>query len=87
MSFEWDPNKAETNRKKHGIDFADAVIVLEDPQAITDDDPDHEEARHITIGMDASGRVLVVVYTWREDVIRIISARKATNYERKQYEG
>jgi uncharacterized DUF497 family protein len=86
MSFEWDPNKAETNRKKHGIDFADAVIVLEDPQAITRDDPDHGESRHITIGMDASGRILVVVYTWREDVIRIISARKATNYERKKYE-
>ncbi len=87
MSFEWDPNKAETNREKHGIDFADAAIVLEDPRAITDDDPDQEETRHITIGMDASGRILVVVYTWREDVIRIISARKATNYERKQYEG
>ena len=86
MSFEWDPNKAGTNRKKHGIDFADAVIVLEDTNAITSDDPDYEEARYITIGMDASGRILVVVYKWREDVIRIISARKATNYERKQYE-
>ena len=86
MGFEWDPNKAETNRKKHGIDFADAVIVLEDPNAITSDDPDQEEARYITIGMDASGRILVVVYAWREDVIRIISSRKATNHERKQYE-
>ena len=87
MSFEWGPKKAEANRKKHGVGFADAVIVLEDPRAITDDDPDHEEARYITIGMDASGRILVVVYTWREDVIRIVSARKATNHERKQYEG
>jgi uncharacterized DUF497 family protein len=69
---------------QHKLTFA--VIVLEDSQAITRDDPDHEEARHITIGMDASGRILVVVYTWREDVIRIISARKATNYERKKYE-
>ncbi len=87
MSFEWDPNKAETNRKKHRIDFADAVIVFEDPQAITIDDLDHEEERYSTIGIDAYGRNLVVVYTWREDVIRIISARKATKYERKQYEG
>ena len=87
MSFEWDPTKAEANIKKHRVDFADAVIVLEDPQAITDDDPDHEEARYITIGMDAYGRILVVVYTWRKDVIRLISARKATNLERKQYEG
>ena len=87
MSFEWDPNKAEANIKKHRVDFADAVIALEDPLAITDDDPDHEEERHVTIGMDAYGRILVVVYTWRKDVIRIISARRATNIERKQYEG
>jgi uncharacterized protein len=72
--------------KKHGIDFADAVSVLEDYNAITIDDPAHgTEKRFLSIGMDAYGRLLVVVYTWRADVIRLISARKATKNERKQY--
>lgn len=86
MGFEWDPKKADINLKKHGIDFADAVTVLDDYNAVTIDDPDHEEERFITIGMDAFGRILVVVYTWRGDDIRIISARKATKHECKQYE-
>jgi len=86
MSFEWDRNKANANLKKHDIDFADAVTVFDDSKAITIDDPDHGEERFITIGMDAYGRILVVIYTWRGDVIRIISARKANKYERKQYE-
>jgi hypothetical protein len=86
MNFEWDRNKANANLKKHDIDFADAVTVLDDSKAITSDDPDHGEERFITIGMDAYGRILVVIYTWREDVIRIISTRKANKYERKQYE-
>jgi len=70
---------------KHGIDFADAATVFDDSNAVTIDYPDHNEERFVTIGMDAYGRILVVVYTWRGDVIRIISARKATKPEQKQY--
>jgi len=86
MGFEWDHNKANSNLKKHGIDFADAVTALDDFNAVTIDDPNHDEERYITIGMDAYGRILVVVYTFRGDAIRLISARKATKHERKQYE-
>jgi hypothetical protein len=86
VSFEWNPNKATTNLKKHGIDFADAATVFDDINAITIEDPDYEEQRFITIAMDALSRILVVVYTWRVDIIRLISARKATKKERKQYE-
>ena len=86
MSFEWDQNKAKANLKKHDIDFADAVTVFDDSKAITIDDPNHGEEWFITIGMDAYGRIIVVIYTWRGNVIRIISARKANKFERKQYE-
>lgn len=87
MDYEWDKAKARSNRKKHGTSFADAVVVLEDEQAITVPDDNPNEERFITIGMDAFGQVLVVVYTWRgEETIRIISARKATRAERQQYE-
>ena len=86
MSFEWDQNKATINLKKHRIDFADAVTVFDDFNTVTVTDPDHDEERFVTIGMDAYGRILVVVYTWREDIIPLISARKATKHERKQYE-
>lgn len=87
MTYEWDANKAKSNLLKHGIDFADAVSVFNDDTAITvlDDYPDEE--RFVTIGMNAFGQILVVVYTWREDNIRIISARKATRMECKQYQG
>jgi len=87
MDYEWDPNKARTNLQKHGVDFADAVTVLEDESAITLEDDDPDEERFITIGLDALGRLLVVVYTWRAELIRLISARQATPHERKQYEG
>ena len=86
MNFKWDPRKAIANLQKHGIDFADAVTVFDDLNAVTIDDLDYEEQRFITIAMDAFGRILVVVYTWRGDNIRLISARKATKNERKQYE-
>ena len=82
MSFEWDRNKATINLDKHDVDFADAATVFDDSNAVTIDDPDHNEERVITIGMDSYGRILVVVYTWRGDVIRIISARKATKHEK-----
>ena len=87
MNFEWDINKAKSNLKKHGVDFADAVTVFDDFNALTIEDPDHSEERFVTLGMDSYGRILVVAYTWRGDIPRLISARKATKQERKQYKG
>ena len=84
--FEWDKNKSIVNNNKHGVSFSDTFGVFEDPCALTVDQIIKNEERHITIGMDAFGRLLVVVYTWRGDVIRIISARKANKTEVKQYE-
>jgi uncharacterized protein len=73
------------NLRKHGVDFADAVIALEDELALTLDDDYPDEQRIITIGSDATGQILVVIYTFRAENIRIISAREATPRERKQY--
>lgn len=81
MVYHWDNDKAAANLRKHSIDFADAVSVFSDDLAIT-----IQDERFITIGMDAFGQVLVVVYTWRGNEIRLISARKATRYEQRQYE-
>ena len=86
MDFEWDPVKAQSNATEHGVSFADTFAVFEDSSAITIDDPHDEEDRFITLGMDAFGRILVVVYTWRGESIRIISARKANRTERRKYE-
>jgi uncharacterized protein len=86
MAYQWDTDKAATNLSKHGIDFADAVSVFADDLAVTVSEERFDEERFITIGIDALGRVLVVVYTWRGNEIRLISARKATRSERKQYE-
>jgi uncharacterized DUF497 family protein len=80
-----DPKKAASNLRKHGISFADAVIVLEDEMALTCGDDRPNEKRYVTIGADDVGRILVVVYTYRGTRIRIISARKATPRERQQY--
>ena len=79
--------KALSNLKKHGIDFADAISVLEDERAVTIPDDHPDEERFVTIGMDALGRILVVIFTWRQNRIRIISARKATVKEINQYKG
>jgi uncharacterized protein len=88
MDYEWDPGKAATNLQKHGVSFADAVSVFSDEFALTTADDLAEEERFVTLGTDAFGRLLVVIYTWRgEQIIRIISARKATRHERTQYEG
>lgn len=84
--FEWDKPKAKKNQLKQGVSFADTFAVFEDPNAVTLDDPGTKEQRYITIGMDAFGRILVVVYTRRGDNIRIISARKAVGSEVNQYE-
>lgn len=86
MECEWDPAKARANVRKHGVHFADAVSALEDEQALTIRDAYAEGERWITLGRDALGRPLVVVYTWRGDRARIISARLATPRERKQHE-
>ena len=86
IMFEWDRSKARQNETKHGVSFADTFAVFEDLNALTLDQVVSGEERHVTIGMDAFGRVLVVVYTWRGDNIRIISARKAVRSEVRQYE-
>ncbi len=83
----WDPRKAASNLRRHGIDFADAASVLYDEDAITIRDDDEDEERLVTLGMDACGRILVVVYTWRGDTPRLISARQATAQERDEYGG
>ena len=87
VEIEWDGRKAISNLKKHRVDFTDAVTVLEDERAITITEDYSDEERFITIGMDSLNRILVVVYTWLEMRIRIISARKATAKEIKQYKG
>lgn len=88
MYYEWDKTKAASNIRKHGIRFADAVTALEDDSALTvEDDLVEGERRFITIGMNDTLRMLVVVWTERRiDTIRIISARKATAHERKTYD-
>jgi hypothetical protein len=87
MEITWDPNKAETNFKKHGIRFSDAEMVLYDSFAMTiEEQIVANELRYVTVGADAVGRILAVVYSYRSDKIRLISARKATRKERTQYE-
>ena len=88
MKFEWDPQKAASNQRKHGVSFHEAASVLGDPLSITYHDPDHSitEHRFITVGMAQSGLVLMFAHTDRGDNIRIISARRTTRQERKHYE-
>jgi hypothetical protein len=83
---EWDEGKAETNRRKHGIDFVDAADVLYDELAKTIREEVDTETRVVTIGSDAQRRVLVVVYAWRGKKVRLISARLATRRERRYYQ-
>jgi len=87
VGYEWDTAKADANYRKHGIDFADAAIALEDNRALTVEDVSCRlEERFITVCKDPFGVVLVIVFTWRDEDIRLISARKATGRERRQYE-
>jgi uncharacterized DUF497 family protein len=88
MKFDWDPTKAQENLLSHGVSFEEATTVFADPLAGTIPDPDHSEgeARFLTIGFTANGRLIVVSHTEEGDTIRIISAREATSHERKQYE-
>ena len=86
MVFEWDPRKAKENLRKHGVDFADAAIALEDENALTIEDADHEELRFKTLGMGPALNVLLVVHCERsENHIRIISVRRADKSEIKDY--
>ena len=86
MLVEWDAKKAASNYRKHRVRFADSLADLEDERAITLHDFEEEEDRWVSIGSDAVGRVLVVIYTLRAQRIRMISARRATRQERTQYE-
>ena len=88
MEFEWDENKSAANLSKHGVAFAEAKTVFEDLLYIDFYDPDHsyDEHRYIIVGQSKRGRFLTVSYTDREDVTRLISARKATRRERQTYE-
>jgi len=86
MRFSWASGKAARNRLKHGIDFADAVIALEDENALTVEDCGHDEQRFKSLGLGPGLKVIFVVHAQRgEDCIRIISARKADPGEIKQY--
>ena len=88
MRFSWDPNEDRLNQRDHGITLQDATTVFGDSLAVTVSDPDHSigEERFITIGQSSSGRLLVVCHIEQGDTIRIISARRATAHERKDYE-
>ena len=88
VQFEWDPKKAKRNVNKHGVSFEEGVTVFYDPLSATFDDPDHsvDEHRYITIGLSSRDRLLVVAHADRGEVLRIISARPATAYERKRHE-
>jgi len=89
LCLAWDPQKATSNRKKHGVSFDEAATVFSDDNGLFIADPDHsnEEDRFVLLGMSWSRRVLVVCHCYRQssDVIRIISARKANKSERAQY--
>jgi len=88
MEFEWDPQKAAKNVRKHKISFNEAATVFDDPLSVTVTDPDHsaEEDRFIIVGQSYRRRLLIVSFAERGDRIRIISARELTPAERRAYE-
>lgn len=89
MEFEWNTAKAGSNLEKHGVAFDEAATAFGDPLALTISDPDHseDEQRFVLLGQSYAGRLVVVVHTYREGKVRIISARLATRNERRSYEG
>jgi uncharacterized DUF497 family protein len=88
MRFQYDPAKAAANLRKHGVSFADAEGVLFDPLALSIEDMAAAgEQRMAAIGLGGAGELLVVVYTLRSGQVRLISARRPTRKERKDYEG
>ncbi len=88
LEFEWDTEKSKKNMSRHGVSFIEAATVFSDSLSMTYSDPchSHDEKRFIIIGLSSSGKLLMVSHTERNDKIRIISARKLTRKERKQYE-
>ena len=88
LVFEWDGGKASRNARKHGVTFEEAATAFADPASLTIPDPDHSAAedRFILLGASVRDRLLVVVHVERGDRIRLISARRATRAERRQYE-
>ena len=88
LEFEWDAKKAQANRATHGVDFAEALTVFRDPLARIFEDEEHSqtEPREIIIGHSVKQRFILVCFTVRRSKIRIISARRATPLERKDYE-
>ena len=86
MKIEWDSKKAAASLKKHGIDFADAAVALEDHNALTIGDESHEEQRFKTLALGPNFNVLLIVHSLRDaDTVRIVSARKADRTEARQY--
>jgi uncharacterized protein len=87
-TFEWDPAKAAANLRKHGVSFAEAVTVFQDPLARIHADPNHSgrERREIVIGHSVQRRLLLVAFTDRRGRLRLISAREVTRRERRDYE-
>ena len=88
MEFAWDPAKAAINIQKHKIDFLDAITVFDDPLHLVKDGikPAYGEVRHLAIGTTHDGRMVTVIYTDREQVRRIISARKMRKNEQREYD-
>jgi uncharacterized protein len=88
VRFEWDPRKATSNARKHGVTFAEASTAFGDPLSVTIRDPDRalDEERFVLVGQSARGRLLVVVHAERDDKVRVISARTAVPAERRAYE-
>lgn len=89
MDFPWDPKKARQNERKHGVAFEEAAEIFEDELSSSASDPDRSrsEARFVIFGRSRRGRFLVVGYTERGDIVRIISSRPMTRRERQVYEG
>ncbi len=87
-TFEWGLDKADGNLAKHGVSLEEGTAVFRDYLSITIPDPDHSvgEERFITVGLSSRNRILVVAHTDREDRIRLISARRASRAERRNYE-
>jgi uncharacterized DUF497 family protein len=88
MRFEWDPDKARRNHRKHGVTFDEASTAFADPLSLTIDDPDHSfgEQRLLLLGQTADGRLVVVAHVADDATVRIISARLAERHERRTYE-
>lgn len=88
MQIEWDPKKADSNLEKHGVPFDEAATAFGDPLSMTIADPDHsdDEERFVLLGQSFAGHLIAVIHTYRDERIRIISARIATRNERRSYE-